>query len=341
MSENLNEPQSRTEEILQNALGEEYDVTPQSRVEKLLEQIFEGGGAGKGGFEVHICASGEYDATTKVPTIATPDPKTLYLVPSSDTAGNLFDEYIYVDNKWEKFGGVQIEGWAKNIVDGSGDGAVKTKYAIKASGKAAFAEGYNTTASGDYSHAEGNGTTASKLWSHAEGNTTTASGKCSHAEGDNATASGNYSHAEGSWTTASGDYSHAEGASSRVTASYAHAEGYNTYVPGLYAHAEGYGTQALGNQSHTDGDHTQAKFRSQHVFGEYNIIDPSSVSNAAASRGTYVEIIGNGNDSARSNARTLDWSGNEWLAGTLTLGNTTLTEADIIALHTPAEGGEY
>lgn len=46
MSENLNEPQSRTEEILQNALGEEYDVTPQSRVEKLLEQVVEGGGSG-------------------------------------------------------------------------------------------------------------------------------------------------------------------------------------------------------------------------------------------------------------------------------------------------------
>lgn len=46
MSENLNEPQSRTEEILQNALGEEHDVTPQSRVEKLLEQVVEGGEAG-------------------------------------------------------------------------------------------------------------------------------------------------------------------------------------------------------------------------------------------------------------------------------------------------------
>lgn len=108
MSENFNEPQSRTEIILQNALGEEYNVTPQSRVEILLTQIFNGGGAGKGGFEVHICASGEYDATTKVPTIATPDPKTLYLVPSSDTTGNLFDEYIYVNNKWEKFGSEKI-----------------------------------------------------------------------------------------------------------------------------------------------------------------------------------------------------------------------------------------
>ncbi|ERI04010.1 hypothetical protein [Atopobium sp. oral taxon 810] len=37
------------------------------------------------------------------------------------------------------------------------------------------------------------------------------------------------------------------------------------------------------------------------------------------SAGTYAEIIGNGTAStARSNARTLDWEGNEWVAGTMT-----------------------
>ena len=39
MSENLNEPQSRTEEILQNAQG----VVPQSRVEKILDVKLNGG----------------------------------------------------------------------------------------------------------------------------------------------------------------------------------------------------------------------------------------------------------------------------------------------------------
>ncbi len=42
MLENLEEPQSRTEEILQNALGEEYDVTPQSRVEQILDDMVDG-----------------------------------------------------------------------------------------------------------------------------------------------------------------------------------------------------------------------------------------------------------------------------------------------------------
>lgn len=327
MSENLNEPQSRTEEILQNALGEEYDVTPQSRVEKLLTQIFEGG-AGKGGFEVHICTSGEYDTTTKVPTIATPDPKTLYLVPSSNTAGNLFDEYIYVDNKWEKFGGVQIEGWAKNIMDGSGQNAVKQVGASDASKKGAFAEGTATKASGINSHAEGNTTIASGNNSHAEGNTTIAYAHSSHAEGVECVAgvksnanSGTGAHAEGIGSVASGNYSHAEG-NSKAQGHYSHAESAGT-ATGQGSHAEGNSTKASGSYSHAEGQATTAASTYQHVFGKYNVEDANNV---------YVEIVGNGNSDTKANARTLDWSGNEWLAGSLTLGNTTLTEANLIEL---------
>lgn len=59
---------------------------------------------------------------------------------------------------------------------------------------------------------------------------------------------------------------------------------------------------------------------------------------AAGTRGTYVEMVGNGgNDSNRSNARVLDWQGNEKLAGSLTLGmgtagEVTLTPAQLTAL---------
>jgi len=56
--------------------------------------------------------------------------------------------------------------------------------------------------------------------------------------------------------------------------------------------------------------------RATHIFGEYNVDSHASV--AGNNRGTYVEIVGNGTGgSARSNARALDWNGNERLAGTL------------------------
>ena len=138
---------------------------------------------------------------------------------------------------------------------------------------------------------EGNGTTASGDYSHAEGLNNTASGRFTHVEGGGNTASGIGAHAEGSYTTSSGDD----------------------------GHSEGLHTTASGAASHAEGYYTTANHKSQHVFGEYNIVDTSS--EEATARGTYVEIVGNGTgDSAKSNARTLDWSGNEVLAGTLTTG---------------------
>lgn len=354
MPNNLNEPQSRTEEILQNALGEEYDVTPQSRVEILLNQIFEGGGAGGGGFEIHICSASEYDAATKIPTIATPDPKTLYLVPTSEESGNLFDEFIWTGTVWERFGAGSVN-VLKNIMDGSAVGSVRTSTSAQETsnyqlGANAFTEGANTKASGNSAHAEGNGSNAYANYSHAEGYSTAGvsgqptKGIYSHAEGSGTIASGDYSHAEGYGTTASGSNSHTEGYNTRASGYTSHAEGGGAIASGDYSHAEGSATTASGKSAHAEGTATIANSNNQHVFGSLNIEDtPDATTNI----GTYVEIVGNGyydttlHQNVKSNARTLDWSGNEWLAGTLTLGNTTLTEADIIALHTPAEGGEY
>ena len=125
------------------------------------------------------------------------------------------------------------------------------------------------------------------LNSVAVGNNTTASGQDSFAEGSSSTASGSFSHAEGSSTGAYGRSSHAEGELSTASGDYSHAEGYGVLAPK----------------------------RSQHVFGEYNTTEATGT---ASTRGTYVEIVGNGTASdARSNARTLDWDGNEVLAGTL------------------------
>lgn len=98
---------------------------------------------------------------------------------------------------------------------------------------------------------------------------------------------------------------------------------------GHSAHAEGWSTFAIGTGSHSEGSYTSADYRSQHVFGEYNVIDPSVETNHGL-RGTYVEIVGNGDyPNTRSNARTLDWSGNETLAGKLTVGTQPTAANDV------------
>ena len=153
-------------------------------------------------------------------------------------------------------------------------------------GDYSFAEGYITVASGNASHAEGYETMATGSNSHAEGSNTIASEIDSHAEGQTTTSSGAASHAEGNYTIASGAYSHAEGDS----------------------------TIASGENSHAEGEGTKASSDNQHVQGKFNIEDSS---------GTYAHIVGNGTaDTARSNAHTLDWSGNAWYSGKVSIGTT-------------------
>lgn len=52
LTDTFDNPQSRVEAILQNALGAENEVVPQSRVEELLQRLDEtlenGGGSGSG-----------------------------------------------------------------------------------------------------------------------------------------------------------------------------------------------------------------------------------------------------------------------------------------------------
>ena len=214
--------------------------------------------------------------------------------------------------------------------------------ATTASGSDAHAEGCLTTASGICSHAEGWHTTASGNSSHTEGWDTIASGICSHAEGIETTASERGSHAEGNGTMASGFYAHAEGNSTIASGSYSHAEGSSTTASNSYAHAEGLGTIASANISHAEGYYTTAQRIRQHVFGQYNILDNSqgtlngstwSFTNSSGSTGNYgryIEIVGNGtSSSARSNARTLDWNGNETLKGKLTVGTDPTNSMDV------------
>ena len=239
----------------------------------------------------------------------------------------------------------------------SGDRSHAEGNANRATGDASHAEGDSTMATGDAAHAEGNETVASGADSHAEGiggsytkNGTTyisgAKGQAdhtegyqtltesnqpgNHAEGFQTRATGGAAHAEGDSTTASGGQSHAEGGRTTASGNQSHAEGIQTTASGNYSHAEGLSTTASGNQSHAEGSYTISNHASQHVFGEYNVADPSTAGTNL--RGTYVEIVGNGtSDDNRSNARLLDWNGNEYLTGSLTLGLGTDDEVTITA----------
>lgn len=168
---------------------------------------------------------------------------------------------------------------------------------------------------------------ASGNYSHVEGKIAWASGEGSHAEGLGTTALNNASHSEGGNTIASGAESHAEGWSTRASGDNSHAEGKQTKASGEDSHAEGYYTTASGKYSHAEGLYTIAQRQSQHVFGEYNRTDTNGTQ---TTKGNYIEIVGNGtSQSVRSNARTLDWSGNEVLAGKLTVGTNPTASMDV------------
>ena len=135
---------------------------------------------------------------------------------------------------------------------------------------------------GSYSIAEGVDVIAGGYASHAEGNATTASGFASHAGGNATTAGGYASHAEGYATTASGFTSHAEGE--------------RTIASGWNSHAGGVETVA-------DGDYMTA-------IGKCNTKNSGKAF-----------VVGNGTSNTnRSDAFTVDWSGNTVMKGGLTLG---------------------
>ena len=136
----------------------------------------------------------------------------------------------------------------------------------------------NNVASAYYSHAEGYMTTASAPYSHAEGESTVASNMRTHAEGWQTTASGNCSHAENTGCIASGSNSH----------------------------AEGYYTMATGEHSHASGNHTVAGWE-VFALGNYN----------KTTENVWL-VVGNGSENQRSDALTLDRSGNLHISGKLT-----------------------
>lgn len=176
-------------------------------------------------------------------------------------------------------------------------------------GNYSVAEGKDVIACGAFSHAEGRNAITIGVQSHAEGGygdfaygyPTMAVGISSHAEGGGPISrSGDV--VTGGGTQAIGSSSHAEGSGSVASNSYSHAEGYSSVASGIYSHAEGYRSVASGSGSHAQNSNTIAAGKAQTAIGMYNVEDTNN---------TYALIIGNGlPDYDRSNALTVDWSGN-------------------------------
>lgn len=182
-----------------------------------------------------------------------------------------------------------------------------TKKFCLAKGRGSHVEGIDNLALGESSHAEGKYTKSTYMFSHSEGYYSQASGQSAHAEGESTIASGHYSHAEGNGTTASNSSSHAEG--------------FKTTASGYHSHAEGEGTIASGTDSHAEGAKTIANGNYQHVQGKFNIEDNEN---------KYAHIVGNGDSTSRSNGHTLDWDGNAWFKGNVSIDGTPTNDNELV-----------
>ena len=120
------------------------------------------------------------------------------------------------------------------------------------------------------------------------------------------TSAGNYSTALGKYVIAMGE------------ASFAHGD--STSAFGVNSHAEGFSATATGTGSHAEGYNTIAASDYQHAEGKWNIED---------SNNKYAHIVGNGNANKKSNAYTLDWSGNGVFAGKVTVGKAPTSNMDV------------
>jgi len=140
--------------------------------------------------------------------------------------------------------------------------------------------------------------------------------------------------------TATNNYAHAGGYNSHATGDCSFSQGANVTASGDYSASLCYDNTASNAQAVAIGTGNTANGANMLKFGKYSITETPAP--AAGVEGTYVEVVGNGTSaSARSNARTLDWSGNEMLAGNLTLGGTSGVKlrSNNAALETSSDGG--
>ena len=215
--------------------------------------------------------------------------------------------------------------------------------------------GDNNTVTGEWATVFGANNLASARGSAILGEYNQANGAYCTVVGSENIVNGQTAYSEGFKNTSSGQSSHTEGQYNTANGNVAHAEGYNTIAEGLASHSEGRATVAMGSCQHVGGKFnvldTYESWAEWVSNTEYQVGDKvkittidnnnttvtgyqcktsNSDSTFTASKWSkypyinYAEIIGNGTaDNARSNARTLDWDGNERLKGDLYVGANT------------------
>lgn len=341
---NIGDPEqlSNSERMLYNIANNSSIKTdpPNSRVEKLLEQIMENSGSAALKF-IGVTTTEIEDESTTSPVVingeeVTPD--------NGDIVFYNKGEYIWDGSKWRLLGDNITYAYytedtttqkakfsGQNHFEINGDpqysNAFSNNYNIAfgqsntVSGKGAFAMGASNTVSGEYAMAQGINSYATGVQSHAEGRSVRATNAQAHAEGEQTTASGTQSHAEGYVTQAVGTQSHAEGNSTHANGSYSHAEGQNSVAGGEASHAEGHTANAAGKYAHAEGDSTTAPGLASHAegYGCYSIgndshaegdscYSPGVAAHAegsgryAVGHAAHAEGLGNGSTQAKGEA---------------------------------------
>ena len=191
-----------------------------------------------------------------------------------------------------------------------------------------FSAGSGNLAGGQYSTAIGTTSNAGGDYSVALGNSNETWGTGAIALGTYVGAVGSYSFGAGYECQAYGDSSIAIGYGNQAYGTTSIALGYQCYSYGGSALASGYGAQtsgmaatSLGIQTSANGDFSSAigeagiaQGKSQFVIGRYNIPQGSNWNYAETDN---VFIVGNGTSGSPSNALTVNWNGDMWIAGNL------------------------
>lgn len=190
--------------------------------------------------------------------LPTSDIKTnkIYLVPNQDGQdNNVYIEYLYVENVWEKLGEFKPEvGLSEYVKSNDIYQCIKTDYDSSKRGIKAVAIDDSATAQGEASVAIGNLALIGNY-------------QYAVAVGSRATAENNFAIAIGSSTRALGNSAIAIGAASRASASYGIALGYNTLASSKNSIAIGMSAIAMGENAIAIGFSANTNAFSKYALG--------------------------------------------------------------------------